>query len=53
MKYIKYIFITILLIYSTITSVTFGEITHSAPRLTVIISVNGLDNYEIEAFSKM
>ena len=53
MRYTKYVFIAISLIYSTITSVALGQITRSAPRLTVIISINGLDNYEIEAFSKM
>ncbi len=53
MKYQKYIFIIFALICNTITSVVFGQITRMAPRLTVIISINGLDNYEIEAFSKM
>ncbi len=53
MRYTKYVFIAISLIYSTITSVALGQITRSAPRLMVIISINGLDNYEIEAFSKM
>ena len=53
MRYIKHIFLSILLVCNTITSVAFGQITRPAPRLTVIISINGLDNYEIEAFSKM
>lgn len=53
MKFIKYIFIVILLICNTTMSVAFAQITRSAPRLTVIISINGLDNYEIESFSKM
>ena len=30
-----------------------AQITKTPPRLTVIISINGLDNYEIETFSKM
>ena len=30
-----------------------AQITRTPPRLTVIISINGLDNYEIETFSKM
>ena len=53
MKYIKHIFIAILLICNTITSIAFAQITRSTPRLTVIISIDGLNNYEIEAFSKM
>ena len=32
---------------------TTAQITKTPPRLTVIISINGLDNYEIETFSKM
>ncbi len=52
MKFKKYILIAIVLIFSTITH-SANPITKTPPRLTVIISINGLDNYEIEAFSKM
>lgn len=52
MKFKQYILIAIALIcYTTVFSTNL--ITKTPPRLTVIISINGLDNYEIEAFSKM
>ena len=38
-----------------IASIAFANkpITKTPPRLAVIISIDGLDNYEIEAFSRM
>ena len=52
MKFKQYILIAIALIYCT-TIFSANPITKTPPRLTVIISINGLDNYEIEAFGKM
>lgn len=52
MKFVKYIFLTFILTINTITLIASNIVTRTAPRLTVIISINGLDNYEIEAFSK-
>lgn len=52
MKFQQYILIIFTLIFST-TIYSANPITKTPPRLTVIISINGLDNYEIEAFSKM
>lgn len=52
MKFKQYILIVFALICCTATF-SANPITKTPPRLTVIISINGLDNYEIEAFSKM
>ena len=52
MKLKQYILIAVASIYYTAIFAT-NPITKTPPRLTVIISINGLDNYEIEAFSKM
>lgn len=52
MKLQRYLFtIACLICYMALWATS--PITKTPPRLTVIISVNGLENYEIEAFSKM
>ena len=53
MIYLRYISLAIALVCNIVASVAWCQITRTAPRLTVIISINGLDNYEIESFSKM
>ena len=53
MKLIRYILLVFLLINNAFYLIASNQITRTAPRLTVIITIDGLDNYEIEAFSKM
>lgn len=52
MKFKQYILVAFTLIYN-ISLFAVNPITKTPLRLTVIITVNGLENYEIEAFSKM
>ena len=52
MKIQQYILLFVAITYSVIVCAA-NPITKTPPRLTVIITINGLDNYEIEAFSKM
>jgi hypothetical protein len=53
MTHIRHILFAIIIICNIAASVYAAPITRSAPRLTVVISIDGLDNYEIEAFSKL
>ena len=48
MTHIRHILFAIIIICNIAASVYAAPITRSAPRLTVVISIDGLDNYEIE-----